>query len=142
MLSQSSGLDLPIGTILPYTGDLNKIPRGWVLCDGTNGTPDLTGRFLEGALSDIGQFKEAGLPNIRGEADQFDEISDRGGNHYGALYYSDMWHNHSSIDASPGGGPDWTVVLWFDASRCNPIYGRSDTVQPASYTVYYIMRVK
>lgn len=30
----------------------------------------------------------------------------------------------------------------FDASRSNSIYGRSGTVQPASYTVYYIMRVK
>ena len=30
----------------------------------------------------------------------------------------------------------------FNASLSNPIYGASDTVQPKSYTVYYIMRVK
>ena len=63
--SQGSNI-LPIGTILPYIGDLSKIPHGWFLCDGTNGTPDLRDKFLQG--SDVpGQFIEAGLPNITGE---------------------------------------------------------------------------
>ena len=35
-----------------------------------------------------------------------------------------------------------TYGMHFDASKSNPIYGKSETVQPASYTVYYIMRVK
>lgn len=30
----------------------------------------------------------------------------------------------------------------FNASWSSPVYGNSDTVQPKSYTVYYIMRVK
>lgn len=38
--SQSSSLAVPVGTIWPYTGDLNEIPDDWHLCDGTNGTPD------------------------------------------------------------------------------------------------------
>ena len=46
-----------IGTILPYVGDLHKTPNGWKLCDGTDGTPDFTGRFLEGATTNVGQFK-------------------------------------------------------------------------------------
>jgi hypothetical protein len=29
-----------------YNGLLNNIPVGWVICDGTNGTPDLRGRFI------------------------------------------------------------------------------------------------
>ena len=29
-----------------------------------------------------------------------------------------------------------------DASLFNPIYGNSTTVQPASYTVYYIIKIK
>ena len=68
--SAGSGSDsLPIGTILPYVGSIADIPSGWALCNGTNGTPDLTGRFLEGvtSASAIKAFKAAGLPNITGE---------------------------------------------------------------------------
>ena len=33
-VSQGSNT-LPVGTILPYIGALEKIPHGWALCDGT-----------------------------------------------------------------------------------------------------------
>ena len=56
LLSQNADT-FPIGTILPYVGDFHKIPNGWKLCDGTDGTPDFTGRFLEGATTNVGQFK-------------------------------------------------------------------------------------
>jgi len=37
------------GAIVAWSGLLSKIPRGWVLCDGDNGTPDLRDRFVRGA---------------------------------------------------------------------------------------------
>ena len=37
----------PIGSIVAYDGS-DTIPDSWALCDGTNGTPDLRGRFLVG----------------------------------------------------------------------------------------------
>ena len=40
------------GHILPFAGPSNKIPTGWVLCDGTNGTPDLRGK-LPGGISNV-----------------------------------------------------------------------------------------
>lgn len=39
--------EIPSGTILMFHG--KEIPTGWVICDGTNNTPDLTGKFLKGA---------------------------------------------------------------------------------------------
>lgn len=40
---------LPItGHILPFAGPSNKVPTGWVLCDGTSGTPDLRGKLSGG----------------------------------------------------------------------------------------------
>jgi hypothetical protein len=36
------------GMIVMWSGDVTKIPTGWALCDGTNGTPDLRGRFVLG----------------------------------------------------------------------------------------------
>lgn len=38
----------PSGGIIIWSGASNNIPDGWALCDGTNGTPDLRGRFVLG----------------------------------------------------------------------------------------------
>lgn len=43
--------EAPPGTIVAWYGPLEEIPEGWVLCDGTNGTPNLMGRFLRGSDS-------------------------------------------------------------------------------------------
>ncbi|WP_372519809.1 phage baseplate protein [Candidatus Ruminimicrobiellum ovillum] len=40
---------VPKGAIIIWSGSINDIPAGWVLCDGTNGTPDLRDRFILGA---------------------------------------------------------------------------------------------
>jgi hypothetical protein len=40
------------GHILPFAGPSDKIPTGWVLCDGSNGTPDLRGK-LPGGVSNV-----------------------------------------------------------------------------------------
>jgi len=50
----------PIGTITLWSGALVDIPLGWALCDGTNGTPDLTDRFIVGAGSGWGPGETGG----------------------------------------------------------------------------------
>jgi len=42
---------LPAGCILIWSGQINVIPAGWALCDGQNGTPNLTDKFVLGAGS-------------------------------------------------------------------------------------------
>ena len=37
------------GMIMMWSGSIGSIPVGWYLCDGTNGTPNLTDRFVVGA---------------------------------------------------------------------------------------------
>lgn len=39
---------LIVDEIRMYSGDVSSLPDGWYLCDGTNGTVDLTGRFIVG----------------------------------------------------------------------------------------------
>ncbi len=34
------------GIITMFSGSVNFLPSGWVLCDGTNGTPDLSDKFI------------------------------------------------------------------------------------------------
>jgi len=40
---------VPSGLIAMWSGSVDNIPSGWVLCDGSNGTPDLRDRFIVGA---------------------------------------------------------------------------------------------
>ena len=42
---------IPAGIVVMWSGAADNIPSGWVLCDGTNGTPDLRNRFIVGAGS-------------------------------------------------------------------------------------------
>ena len=40
---------VPQGGIIMWSGSVASIPAGWLLCDGTNGTPNLQNRFIVGA---------------------------------------------------------------------------------------------
>jgi hypothetical protein len=42
---------VPSGCILLWSGSIASIPSGWLLCNGTSGTPDLRDRFVVGAGS-------------------------------------------------------------------------------------------
>ena len=42
---------VPAGVIVMWSGSIASIPVGWLLCDGTNGTPNLRDRFVVGAGS-------------------------------------------------------------------------------------------
>lgn len=47
MSAVSSGMsDLPVGSIMPF--NLAACPSGWIIADGTSGTPDLRGEFVRG----------------------------------------------------------------------------------------------
>lgn len=45
----TSGATIPAGLIAMWSGSIGSIPSGWYLCDGSNGTPNLTDRFIVGA---------------------------------------------------------------------------------------------
>ena len=42
---------VPSGGIIMWSGSILSIPTGWLLCDGTSGTPNLMDRFIVGAGS-------------------------------------------------------------------------------------------
>ena len=47
----ASGATIPSGLISIWSGSTGSIPSGWLICDGTNGTPDLRSSFIIGAGS-------------------------------------------------------------------------------------------
>lgn len=148
-LSSQSNI-LPYGSIVPYVGELEKIPYGWALCDGSNGTPDLRGQFLQGMTSQdkVKKYIAAGLPNITGEVGPIQYRIAQMQSEQGAMYIdrsgpfgSTLWENYIDSFYFNNRGEGFYRVS-FDASKSNAIYGNSNTVQPASYTVYYIMKIK
>ena len=53
-LSPQWGTLFVTGMIMMWSGTIATIPSGWVLCDGSNSTPDLRNRFIIGANADDG----------------------------------------------------------------------------------------
>ena len=51
---------IPVGTIMMFN-DSSKIPPGWAICDGNNGTPDLRNRFIKGTDGAIGNSDPSGV---------------------------------------------------------------------------------
>lgn len=100
-----------------------------------------SGRVLMGADNNhaVGTTAEAGLPNITGDFDS------RGNNttYYGVVGRSRGAFSTNKASGNKNGSYDVNSakivaddVTSFDASRSNPIYGASDTVQPPAYYVY------
>jgi hypothetical protein len=46
------------GMIVMWTGQASQIPVGWALCNGQNGTPNLTDRFIMGTVSDFSNAQD------------------------------------------------------------------------------------
>ncbi|MDR1998218.1 MAG: hypothetical protein LBQ83_07855 [Candidatus Margulisbacteria bacterium] len=160
---------LPLGTILMYDGSgwvNNSTLPGWYKCDGTNGTPDLSDRFVKGAgsLSAIGgsnALTAAMLPkhthtiytsstkNTARTADKSLTGGFTGGISYEAITTSGVFSYERNSSTEYGGG--WNgVVIKVDATHehtggannDNSALGDSNTSNmPAYYSLIYIKRV-
>lgn len=54
------GENVPIGVAMPYFGRVEDIPSNWSICNGENGTPNLTDRFVVGAGGQYGRGQTGG----------------------------------------------------------------------------------
>jgi microcystin-dependent protein len=94
----------PSGGIIMWSGAISAVPSGWALCDGTNGTPDLTGRFVVHADADSGGTY---APGDTGGADNVTLTEAQMPSHTHSVSGStsqDGAHTHS-VNAAPGGSP-------------------------------------
>lgn len=105
--------------------------------------PNFKNRTLWGSEDGTFGYIEAGLPNITGDIGQNTGSGLRGGSEMSSLGSLYLTRNgaYSYNGYSTSGGSD-RYDLHFDASRSNPIYGNSDTVQPPSVKVRVKTRYK
>ena len=101
--------------------------------------PSING-WVKGAssLEEVGSYLKAGLPNIEGQFITSQKYSETNPAPY--------WTGAMSIDSTsigtsgPGHIHNPMVKATFDASRSNPIYGASDTVQPPSIVGMWLVK--
>lgn len=106
-----AGPGMPSGVIVMWSGAANAIPAGWLLCNGSNGTPDLRNRFIVGAGSFYGVGATGGSEAVTLTVEQMpyhahSQQLESLGNYY---YYTGSNHimirspNNGDADALTGG---------------------------------------
>ncbi len=147
----------PPGSMIAFAG--KAIPEGWLLCNGalvsrttyarlfaaigtawgagdgstTFKLPDADGRVMQGVTdaSKVGQYLEAGLPNITGSTKEMLGYGD----------FSGAFTEGGNRHQLGGSGAYLFVDSWFNASRISSVYNNANSVQPAASQVLIIIKV-
>lgn len=133
---QTQYLELPVGSIVSWNPILESpegkqtyrnLPEGWSICNGLNGTPDLSDKFLRGVV-------------------KLQETGSTGGNNEGLKAGS---HKHR-YGISKGGGNGSPHGFQAHGPNCETanhdthssgVHSHGDN-RPAFYSVIYIMKLK
>lgn len=154
------GSGVPTGSIIAYSAPTLPDTEDWLVCNGqavsrttyaelyaligtkygsgngsdTFNVPNLTDIFIQGGTSsNLGTKKEAGLPNITGSWHESVETQ-------GYAAPTGCFYENSRFGDGVDGDEGYFTRMTMDASRSNPIYGRSTTVQPPAICLYYIIK--
>jgi microcystin-dependent protein len=154
--------------ILPYTGSLDTIPNGFQLCDGTNGTPDISGAFMVGydpddpdynAIAKQGGAKEVAITEAQIAQHTHTGSTNSEGSHNHRVKNGSGGDNTNSVLGNGGNSPNFSGqdsatsyvsgngLLENDGSHSHEITmnntGGSEAHEnrPPYYTVAYMMFV-
>ena len=130
---------LPTGLIVAWNNAVT-IPSGWILCDGTNSTPDLRGRFILGAGVGGNDMNNNPLPE--------QTFGTNGGEVNHILIETEMpMHNHGLYqDGGYNGGTEIGGVRTDDYFKLGQISNYAGNNAPHNnmppyYVLVYIMKL-
>jgi len=121
-VQSSSGATIPSGLISLWSGSIGSIPSGWLLCDGTNGTPNLKDSFIVGAgnlysVGGTGGSTDAIVVSHTHTATSTSTVTDPG-------------HHHNYTAPSSGGGSGFAA-----AGSGSQVNGTSTTTSTTGVSV-------
>lgn len=114
---------VPTGGIIMWSGSVVSIPGGWALCDGSNGTPDLRGRFIVGAGGAYSPGNTGGAETVTLDATQIPSHT----HSVNLTTSSDGSHTHGYFQA-----PTWAVA--YSSGTITRAYLGSGTTPPTRST--------
>jgi hypothetical protein len=146
------------GVIVMWSGTIATIPSGWVLCNGSNSTPDLRNRFIIGAHSDSAGVAYTTITGSNtqtgGSKDAITvshthtaTVTDPGHNHPPLSPATTFWGNNATATSgSPGGSGEAASLTTGNRTTgitvANSTEGSSGTNAnlPTYYALAYIMK--
>jgi microcystin-dependent protein len=142
---------LPKGSVIMWTGTI--APMGWALCDGTGGTPNLSGRFIVGYQSPSADYSTIGntggvqsvtlsvaqLPahshTVNSHNHAIDIQTDATGEHlHGMTLHGGSGSNSERIMNAGVGTPRTTVPSWTKSQETTGSSAETIIDGPLSYT--------
>lgn len=146
-----------------WSGAVNNIPQGWVLCNGQSGTPNLTGRFVVGydpqdidynALRKTGGQKTKSLisTNLPAHSHYLSLSTTNNGSHAHGLSAYDggsdrpvnprrvstgAWNTDATYTTPSAGDHSHTI----SGNTSNTGSGTSFDIRPPYYVLAYIMKL-
>jgi hypothetical protein len=147
-----SATPIPSGGIFLWSGSIGSIPAGYVLCNGSNGTPDLRDRFVVGAGSTYAVDATGGSANaVVVSHTHAATVTDPGHTHtwstdFGSNFPNGQTTLSSTQAASSGGNQDLfegtiaTAVTGISVSNASAGVSGTNANLPPYYALCYIMK--
>jgi hypothetical protein len=127
------GSGFPSGGIIMWSGTIATIPSGWLLCNGSSGTPDLRNRFVIGAFQDttgVAYTTITGADTQTGGSKDAIVVSHT---HTATSTVTDPQHNHtpqtlgSAQAGSDNGGAPVDASTGYSTGRTSAVTSSSST---------------
>ena len=155
--------NVPTGTVISWYGNLSYLPDGWLLCDGSNGTPDLRNKFITGAGDNYLLGDTGGSDNVKLVANEMPNHFHTYGyhnNNNGGYFltsgdivrlpkrangtYPGKWNGsggggYSSWDGGSGFGSGQNLITSYQVSSGVADYAHEN--RPPFYALYYLIKV-
>jgi len=141
---------LPAGVIVMWSGSIASIPSGWLLCNGSSGTPDLRDRFVVGAGTTYAVAATGGSANavvVSHTHTATSVVADPGHSHTASVFFNDSATPRNAFRASNPSVDETSVstnsnTTGITVATTNATAGVSGTNAnlPPYYALAYIMK--
>ena len=141
VLQSLAGGITPVGAILLWSGNASTIPDGFQLADGTNGTPDLRGKFVMGISSTEDDDDLLGTGGDTHHTHTMGTISTASAHTHTVYMNSNIYSNPYPVGsgasvASSGHNHSWSAVTGSSGAHTHTgTYEAADHLP--TYTKYY-----